>query len=129
MKELEARLAAAATARGELEQQLAVSRSQLADSRALVDSTQGSIQVQLSQWKAMADEKEAQVAAKVEELRRAEAHLRQVQEGHEVALAELGAKHEQVGGARPGAGGRGAGGWQRRAWWLQQQQIHHQHAC
>lgn len=40
LKEVEEKLAAAESSRDQLEQQLAVARSQLADTRALMDSTQ-----------------------------------------------------------------------------------------
>lgn len=40
LKELEEKLATAESSREQLEQQLAVARSQLADTRALMDSTQ-----------------------------------------------------------------------------------------
>lgn len=40
IKELEQRLATTESSRDQLEQQLAVARSQLADTRALMDSTQ-----------------------------------------------------------------------------------------
>ena len=61
---------------------------------------QGSANAQLSQWKSLADEREERLAAQASTLQQAQAELRAAQAAHEVALADLRGKHEQVGASR-----------------------------